>query len=214
MARFDKTQPIDIENVVVDNEFVDQDISQTKVFPSDKLKKEISGLENIVKNDHQEKTIVGMDIVDENKIGIASDHRGFVMKQKLTKYLNKKGYTVIDYGGDGLRDDDYTEFGFKLGEAVFRHEVERGIAICGSGIGISMACNKVKLVRCAKVNNIKEVTWARRDNDANVIAISARMPLYRAKDIIDVFLGTKFSYKERHQKRVSDLNNYGGYNAT
>ncbi|MBR3362915.1 MAG: RpiB/LacA/LacB family sugar-phosphate isomerase [Bacilli bacterium] len=209
MARFDKTQPIDIENVVVDNELTEQDINQTKVFPSDSIKKNVGGLESIVKNDHQEKTIVDMSVIDGNKIGIASDHRGFEMKQKLTKYLNKKGYTVIDYGGDGLKDDDYTEFGFKLGEAISNHEVEQGIAICGSGIGISIACNKVRLVRCAKVNNVKEVVWARRDNDANVIAISARMPMYRAKDIIDAFLSTKFSYKERHQKRVSDLNNYG-----
>ena len=214
MARFDKTQPIDIENVVVDNEFAEQDISQIKVFQPAELKKEVTGLESIVKNNHQEQTIVDMKAIDEKRIGIAADHRGFEMKQKLTKYLNKKGYTVVDYGGDGLKDDDYTEFGFKLGEGTFRHEVEKGIAICGSGIGISIACNKVRLVRCAKVNNIKEVMWARRDNDANAIAISARMPLYKAKDIIDVFLGTKFSYKERHQKRVSDLNNYGGNNVT
>ena len=210
MARFDKTQPIDIENVVVKNDVTALDISQTKVFPADKLKKEVLGLESIVKNDHQEQTIVDMSVIDENRIGIASDHRGFLMKQKLTKYLNKIGYTVVDYGGDGLKDDDYTEFGFKLGEAIFNHEVERGIAICGSGIGISMACNKVKCVRCAKVNNVKEVMWARRDNDANVIAISAKMPLYRAKDVVDMFLNKKFSYKERHQKRVLDLNSYGG----
>ena len=209
MARFDKTQPIDIENIVVDNEITDQDINQTKVFPADNLKKEISGLESIVNNDHQEKTIVNMNVIDEKRVGIASDHRGFELKQKLTKYLNKIGYTVVDYGGDGLKDDDYTEFGFKLGEGILNHEVERGIAICGSGIGISIACNKVKYVRCAKVNNIKEVMWARRDNDANAIAISARIPLYRAKDIVDTFLKTSFSYKERHQKRVSDLNNYG-----
>lgn len=209
MARFDKTQPVDIDNIVVDDEKFD-DTVETKVFLSDKTMKlmDKSALEDIVKNDHQEKTIVNMDIVDEDKIGIASDHRGFVLKQKLTKYLNKIGYTVIDYGGDGLGDDDYTEFGFKLGEAISKHEVERGIAICGSGIGISIACNKVKCVRCAKVNNIKETSWARKDNDANVIALSCRMPLYRAKDIVDVFLKTKFSYKERHQKRVSDLNNY------
>ena len=212
MARFDKTQPVDIENIVVDEEKFDDKV-ETKVFLSEKTMKlmDKSTLKDIVKNDHQEKTIVDMKAIDDDeKIGIASDHRGFEMKQKLTKYLNKIGYTVIDYGGDGLKEDDYTEFGFKLGDAIYRHEVERGIAICGSGIGISMALNKVKNVRCAKVNNIKEVKWARRDNDANVIAISSRMPLYRAKDIVDMFLNTKFSYKERHQKRVSDLNNYKG----
>ena len=170
------------------------------------MKKEAS-LEDIVKNDYQEKTILDLS-VPVNKIGLACDHRGYRLKQKLTKYLNKKGYTIIDYGCDDTKSHDYPEFGFKLGEAVRDGKVEKAIAICGSGIGISIACNKVKGVRCAKVNNVKEAKYTRLDNDANVIALNGKMPLFRAKDIVDVFLKTKFSGEERHQRRIEMLNNY------
>ena len=170
------------------------------------MKKEAS-LEDIVKNDYQEKTILDLS-VPVNKIGLACDHRGYRLKQKLTKYLNKKGYTIIDYGCDDTKSHDYPEFGFKLGEAVRDGKVEKAIAICGSGIGISIACNKVKGVRCAKVNNVNEAKYTRLDNDANVIALNGKMPLFRAKDIVDVFLKTKFSGEERHQRRIEMLNNY------
>ncbi len=167
---------------------------------------ESESLKDIVKNDFQEKTIVEMNIPSKTKIGMASDHRGYKLKQKLTKYLTKKGYDVIDYGCDGTLSCDYPEFGFKLGEAIKQNEVQKGIAICGSGIGISIACNKIKGVRCAKVDNVKEVKYTRRDNDANVIAIAGNMPVFRAKDIVDVYLKTEFSLKERHQKRIDMLN--------
>ncbi len=166
-----------------------------------------TSLEDIVKNDYQEQTILNLNL-SENKIAIASDHRGFRLKQKLTKYLNKKGYTVIDYGCDDRNSHDYPEFGFKLGEAIRDKKAERGIAICGSGIGISIACNKVKNVRCAKVNNTKEAKYTRKDNDANIIALNGDMPIFRAKDIVDVFLKTNFSNEERHKKRIKMLNEY------
>ncbi len=170
------------------------------------MKNEAS-LEDIVKNDYQEKTILNLDI-STKKIGIANDHRGYKLKQKLTKYLEKKGYTVIDYGCDNMQSHDYPEYGFKLGEAIRDGEVEKGIAICGSGIGISIALNKVSKVRCAKVNNIKEAKYTRQDNDANAIAINGNMPLFRAKDIVDVFLKTNFSNEKRHQHRIDMLNEY------
>ena len=166
-----------------------------------------ASLEDIVKNDYQEKTILDLKIAD-NKIGIASDHRGYGLKQKLTNYLNKKGYTVVDYGCDDSNSHDYPEYGFKLGEAIRDKEIEKGIAICGSGIGISIACNKVKGVRCAKVNNVKEAKYTRLDNDANIIAISGDTKLYKAKDIVDVFLKTQFSNEERHKKRIEMVDNY------
>ena len=166
-------------------------------------------LESIVKNDYQEKTIVDMDMPKGNTIGIASDHRGYKLKQKLTKYLTNLGYTVVDFGTDANVSVDYPEFGFKLGEAVADHEVEKGIAICGSGIGISIACNKIKGVRCAKVDNVKEVKYARKDNDANVIAIAGNMPTFRAKDIVDAYLKTSFSGLDRHKRRIEMLDNRG-----
>lgn len=164
-------------------------------------------LEDIVKNDFQEKTIINININD-NKIGIASDHRGYDLKQKLTKYLNKKGYTVIDYGCDDKNSHDYPEYAFKLGEAIRDKKIEKGIAICGSGIGISIACNKVKGVRCAKVNSPKEAKYTRKDNDANIVALSGNTKLYQAKDIVDVFLNTKFSEEERHKKRIKMVDDY------
>ncbi len=170
------------------------------------MEKEAS-LEDIIKNDYQEKTILNLNIPSK-KIGLASDHRGYMLKQKITKYLNTKGYTIIDYGCDNKNSTDYPEYGFKLGKAVAKGEVEKGIAICGSGIGISIACNKVKGVRCAKVVNVKEAKYTRTDNDANIIALNGNMPTYRAKDIIDVFLKTPFSNEERHKKRIEMLNNY------
>lgn len=168
-----------------------------------------SELESIVKNDFQEKTIIDMDMPKGNTIGIASDHRGYKLKQKLTKYLTNLGYTVVDFGTDANVSVDYPEFGFKLGEAVADHEVEKGIAICGSGIGISIACNKIKGVRCAKVDNVKEVKYARKDNDANVIAIAGNMPTFRAKDIVDAYLKTSFSGLDRHKRRIEMLDNRG-----
>lgn len=216
MKKFDETTQINIEDIVINKDETPKTETKTNTKKEQKSKqtkmeeKNISDLEDIVKNDHQEKTIIAMEKIDTSKIGIASDHRGYKMKQKLTNYLNKKGYTVIDYGGDGLKGDDYTEFGFKLGKAIKNEKIEKGIAICGSGIGISIACNKVKKVRCAKVTNTKEVKWACNDNDANVIAISAKMPTFRAKDIVDVFLKTEFSGQERHQRRIDALNSYKG----
>ena len=164
-------------------------------------------LEDIVKNDYQEKTILDLNI-NTKKIGLASDHRGYDLKQKLTKYLNKKGYTVIDYGCDDKNSHDYPEYAFKLGEGVRDKKVEKGIAICGSGIGISIACNKVKGVRCAKVNNPKEAKYTRQDNDANIIALSGDMELYKAKDVVDTFLNTPFSNEERHIKRIKMVDDY------
>ena len=144
----------------------------------------------------------------EKQIGLASDHRGYDLKQKLTKYLNEKGYTVIDYGCDDKNSHDYPVFAFKLGEGVRDKKVGKGIAICGSGIGISIACNKVKGVRCAKVNNTKEAKYTRRDNDANIIALSGDMELSKAQDIVNTFLNTPFSNEERHIKRIKMVDDY------
>lgn len=164
-------------------------------------------LEEIVKNDYQEKTMLNINIPTKI-IGIASDHRGYDLKQKLTKYLTKKGYTVIDYGCDDKSSHDYPKYAFKLAEAVRDNQVEKGIAICGSGIGISIACNKVPKIRCAKVNNSKEARYTRKDNDANIIALSGDTSIFKAKDIADVFLKTPFSNEERHKRRIEMVDNY------
>lgn len=141
-------------------------------------------------------------------IGIASDHRGYELKQKVTNYLTKKGYNIINYGTDSKERVDYPDYAFKLCDALTQNEIIYGIAICGSGIGISIACNKVKGIRCAKVSNDKEAKLCRLHNDANVIALSAELSMLEVKDILDSFLTTNFSGDERHIKRIEKITKY------
>jgi len=142
------------------------------------------------------------------KIGIVNDHRGYLLKTELVKYLIQKKYEVINYGTDSEESVDYPEYGFLIGNKVVSGEVDYGIAICGSGIGISIACNKVDGVRCAKVNNSEEAYYTRIDNDANIIALSGKMLVSDAKKIIDVFLSTEFSKVERHVRRIAMISKY------
>lgn len=139
---------------------------------------------------------------------MASDHRGYDLKIKLKTYLEKKGYSVTDLGTDNIDSVDYPDYAFKLGELVVKTKDSIGIAICGSGIGISIACNKVKGIRCAKVDTINDAKMTRLDNDANVVALNGNMPLYKAKDIIDIFLKTNFSNEERHINRIKKISDY------
>ena len=125
------------------------------------------------------------------KIGIANDHRGVETKQKLTKYLTDKGYNVVNYGTNQAGRVDYTTYGFIIGEKVASHEVDYGIAICGSAIGISIACNKVKGVRCGKVNNAEEAIHGKERDFINVIAISGMAPIEENIKIVDAFLSAK-----------------------
>lgn len=142
------------------------------------------------------------------KIALTSDHRGYKLKNKLKNYLSKKGFEIIDYGTDSEENVDYTTFAFNLGEKIVDGEADFGIAICGTGIGISIACNKVKGIRCAKVDSIEEAKLTRKDNDANILALNGSMPLYRAKDIVDVFFSTEFSSVERYIKRINQISEY------
>lgn len=142
------------------------------------------------------------------KIGIANDHRGYKLKTKLVPYLQKKGYEVEDYGALSTESVDYSDYGILLGEKIRDKEVDFGIAICGSGIGISIACNKVKGVRCAKVSNAKEAKITRLDNNANAIALSEKLHLFEAKDIVDAFLNTKYDPLERFERRINKITEY------
>lgn len=142
------------------------------------------------------------------KIGIATDHRGVAIKQELTKYLETLGYTVVNYGTDTEESVDYPNYAFKVGEAVVRKEVDFGVLICGSGIGMSIACNKVPGVRCAKVNDTWEAEVTRIDNDANVVALGSRLPMDELKEILRVFLTTSHPASERHDRRIGLIDNY------
>lgn len=141
------------------------------------------------------------------KLGIASDHRGYILKEQIIDRLMNK-YDITDCGTTSTESVDYPDFAFKLGNLVKDKDVDFGVAICGSGIGISIACNKVKSVRCAKVSNEEEAKVTRNDNDANIVAFSANISLDDALKIIDAFINTPFSKEERHQKRIDKITRY------
>lgn len=142
------------------------------------------------------------------KIGIANDHRGYMMKKHLKVYLTKIGYEVIDYGTNNEDPADYPKYAFTVGEAVRDKKVDYGILICGSGIGMSIACNKVKGVRCARVVNEEEAKITRVDNNSNVIAFSYNIDSEQACKMVYTFINTKFSDLERHHRRVSMVDSY------
>ena len=140
------------------------------------------------------------------KVGIVSDHRGYELKKELVKELTN--YELIDYGTYSTESVDYPDYAFLLGDKVVKKEVDYGIAICGSGIGISIACNKVNGRRCAKVNTVLDAKMTRLDNDANGIALSAKTNKNDAIELINTFLETSFSNEERHINRINKIKNY------
>lgn len=142
------------------------------------------------------------------KIGIANDHRGYKLKNYLEKELEKLGHEVYNYGTNSEESVDYPDFAFILGEKVVKKEVDYGIAICGSGIGISIACNKVKGVRCAKVTTKEEAKYTRIDNDSNIIALSEKTEEKDALDIVTTYINTPFSAMEKHQRRIDKITAY------
>lgn len=142
------------------------------------------------------------------KIGIATDHHGVELKQLLTEFLTSEGYNVIDYGTNSSEMVDYCDYAFKIGEAVANNEINFGILLCNTGIGMSIACNKVKGIRCAKVSNVYEAKMTRRDNDANVIALSARLSVQELKDILLTFLTEEYANIDRYNRRIEKINNY------
>lgn len=142
------------------------------------------------------------------KVGIASDHRGYKVKEKLTKYLKKKGYDVVDYGTNSESIVDYPDFGIMLGEEYNKKSFDFGIGVCANGVGMAIACNKVKGIRCAKINNRNEAKSARRDDDINIISIPANLMMFEVKDIVDAFLKTPFSTIERYSRRIQKLKDY------
>lgn len=140
------------------------------------------------------------------KIGIASDHRGYKLKRFLKENLDN--YEIEDYGTDSEESADYPDYGFLLGEKVSSGEVEFGVAICGSGIGISIACNKVKGIRCAKVSSVNDALVTRIDNDSNIIAMSADTSNEDALEFVKMFLETNTSDDARHKRRIEKIKKY------
>ena len=138
-------------------------------------------------------------------LGFASDHRGFKLKNELIKYFSDNGYTTIDYGTNSEESCDYPDFAYKLGQGILSNEVEFGIAVCGSGIGISIAMNKIKGIYCAKVNNEDEALHTRLDNNTNCIAFGEKLPLEDAIKAVNTFITTEFSNLEKHNRRINKV---------
>ena len=136
------------------------------------------------------------------KIGIANDHASVEMKQQVVAYLKEKGYDVVNYGTDSTESCDYPVYGEKIGHAVASGEVDFGIAICGTGLGISLAANKVHGIRAAVCSEPYTARLSRQHKNANILAFGSRViGIELAKMIIDEFLGAEFE-GGRHQRRV------------
>ncbi|RIV89356.1 ribose 5-phosphate isomerase B [Aurantiacibacter zhengii] len=141
------------------------------------------------------------------KIAIASDHAAVALKAELREWLIEEGHEVADLGPDTAESVDYPNYGYMLAGVVADGTVERGIGLCGSGIGISMALNRNPDVRCALVSEPASARLCREHNDANVIAMGARLiGPDMAKACIEAFLKTEFE-GGRHQRRVDKLSN-------
>ncbi len=139
------------------------------------------------------------------RIVIASDHAALEMKAMLVTHLQAAGNEVVDLGPGGVESVDYPDYGYKIAEAVAAGRADRGIALCGSGVGISISINRHPACRCALVSEPLTARLAREHNDANVIALGARLiGPEMAKACVDAFLATPFG-GGRHQRRVDKL---------
>lgn len=142
------------------------------------------------------------------KIALASDHAAFALKDELAGWLRAQGHEVADLGTNGADSVDYPDFGYKLAEHVAAGKAERGVALCGTGIGISIAVNRNPAVRCALVSEPVSAQFARDHNDAQIIALGARMVgPEMAKACIEAFLATPFG-GDRHVRRVNKLSEF------
>ena len=145
------------------------------------------------------------------KIAIASDHRGYDLKTKLIKYLAKE-YKILDLGTNSEEEVDFPKYGIKIGETIKNQEADLGIAICGTGIGISIAANKVKGVMCAKISTKEEAKLAKEHNNANIIAISGKLNEDEAIEMVEIFLKATPNKEEKYQRRIDQIRKYeNGY---
>jgi ribose 5-phosphate isomerase B len=141
------------------------------------------------------------------RIALAADHAGYLLKDELVRWLREQGHEVNDLGTNGPESVDYPEYGARLARAVASGDAERGIAVCGSGIGISISVNREPRCRCARVDDPLSAALAREHNDANVLALGARLVgSDMAKACVAAFLDTTFA-GGRHQRRVDQLSN-------
>jgi ribose 5-phosphate isomerase B len=139
------------------------------------------------------------------RIAIGSDHAGFELKERVKAHLGGSGHDVVDLGTNGPASVDYPDFARQVGEAVVRGETDFGVLVCGSGLGMEIAANKVVGVRAVQVMDAEMAKMSRLHNDANVVTLAGRyLELEQAEDIVDTFLSTPFE-GGRHQRRIDKI---------
>jgi len=139
------------------------------------------------------------------KIAIASDHAGLELKEDMKTFLKEKGVDVLDMGTNGNESVDYPDYGIPVAEKVSRGELNKGILICGTGIGMSIVANKFANVRAALVNDVYSATMAKEHNDANILVIGGRIAgKGLAREMVKAWLEAKFE-GGRHQKRLNKI---------
>ena len=140
------------------------------------------------------------------KIAIACDHGALTLKDKLVSYLSSKGFEVKDFGTYTPDSCDYPEFAGAAAQAVAAGECEKGIVLCTTGIGVSIAANKIKGIRCALLSDVVSARMTREHNDTNMMALGAGVVgEMLALQIVDTWLGTAFSHDQRHERRIAKL---------
>ena len=142
------------------------------------------------------------------KIYIAADHKGVELKEQVIDYLNNNNITVIDTDLKNYDLDDYPDFAFSVCEKVVKDDDSLGILICGNGIGMSIAANKVDGIRAARAVTVDDAFKAKNHNGANVLALSSEVDIATTKEIIDTFLVTKSATDERFKRRINKILSY------
>jgi len=143
------------------------------------------------------------------RIAVGADHRGFTLKEELKAWLAARGHEVLDFGTDSAERVDYPDYAFKVARAVVRRQVDRGILICSTGIGMSIAANKARGVRAALADSVRLARLSREHNDANVLCLGADfVSAAEARRIVGVWLKTEFA-GGRHARRVRKLERVG-----
>lgn len=139
------------------------------------------------------------------KIAVGADHAGYALKERLLTKLKQDGHQVVDVGTHSSESTDYPDFAASVGRAVTAGEAEKGLLVCASGVGMSIAANKIHGVRAALGTNVDEVSFTRRHNDANVLTLGAKYTDGAlAEKLLDTFLATEFE-GGRHSRRVEKI---------
>lgn len=149
------------------------------------------------------------------KIAIGADHGGYPLNEVVIQVVEKAGHTVIDFGThDGTVPDDYPDYARKVGDALQKGEVERGIIVCGSGVGISVAANKIRGVRAGLCHDTYSAHQGVEHDNMNVLCLGARIiGVELAKELVKAFLGAKFTHEERHVRRLAKVDDIEAHGA-